>query len=190
MADLTRLLARALTRLRQGHEPCAPKHDTAGLFHPLGTPRPTDAHATSQRTAWQVFGMAGLLCFGLWASAPAQARGGSDGQAPTEVAQRNAALDTVVPLSALPRQAQDVHQRILAGGPFRYAKDGVVFGNRERLLPRQPRGFYREYTVPTPGERDRGARRIVCGGKEVRQPETCFYTGDHYASFQTIDPRH
>lgn len=94
-----------------------------------------------------------------------------------------------VALSSLPPQAQDVHRRIHAGGPFRYQKDGVVFGNRERLLPRQPRGFYREYTVPTPGERDRGARRIVCGGKEVRQPETCFYTRDHYASFQAIDPR-
>lgn len=101
-----------------------------------------------------------------------------------------AAVEAVVPLSALPVQAQAVHQRILAGGPFRYAKDGSVFGNRERLLPRQPRGHYREYTVPTPGERDRGARRIVCGGKEMRQPETCFYTRDHYSSFQRIDPRH
>ncbi len=95
----------------------------------------------------------------------------------------------VVALSVLPRQAQDVYQRILAGGPFRYEKDGVTFGNRERLLPRQPRGFYREYTVPTPGARDRGARRIVCGGKEIKQPETCFYSGDHYASFLSIDPR-
>jgi len=95
-----------------------------------------------------------------------------------------------VALSSLPVQAQDVHRRILVGGPFRYDKDGVVFGNRERLLPRQPRGFYREYTVPTPGERDRGARRIVCGGKDERQPETCFYTKDHYQSFQPIDPQH
>jgi len=93
-----------------------------------------------------------------------------------------------VALSRLPVQAQDVHRRIHAGGPFRYEKDGSVFGNRERLLPRRARGFYREYTVQTPGERDRGARRIVCGGKEVRQPETCFYTRDHYASFQLIDP--
>lgn len=97
--------------------------------------------------------------------------------------------ESPVALTSLPTQAQDVYWRIHAGGPFRYAKDGVVFGNRERLLPRQPRGFYREYTVPTPGGRDRGARRIVCGGKEVRVPETCFYTKDHYASFQVIDPR-
>ena len=95
----------------------------------------------------------------------------------------------VVPLSGLPAQARETHRRILAGGPFRYDKDGSVFGNRERQLPRQPRGFYREYTVPTPGERDRGARRIVCGGKVLSDPETCYYTQDHYSSFQQIDPR-
>lgn len=95
---------------------------------------------------------------------------------------------SVVALSALPVQGQDVYQRILAGGPFRYDKDGTVFGNREQLLPRQRRGFYREYTVPTPGSRDRGARRIVCGGEMVKRPETCYYTKDHYQSFQKIDP--
>jgi len=96
---------------------------------------------------------------------------------------------SVVALSALPSQGQDVYQRILSGGPFRYDKDGAVFGNRERILPRQERGFYREYTVPTPGSRDRGARRIVCGGKYLKSPETCFYTKDHYLSFQKIDPQ-
>jgi len=98
-------------------------------------------------------------------------------------------LQQAVALSALPVQAQDVHRRILVGGPFRYEKDGTVFGNRERILPRQPRGFYREYTVPTPGERTRGARRIVCGGKDVQRPETCYYTRDHYSSFNPIDPQ-
>ncbi|MBA4111043.1 MAG: ribonuclease [Leptothrix sp. (in: Bacteria)] len=97
---------------------------------------------------------------------------------------------SAIGLSQLPRQAQDVHRRILAGGPFKYAKDGIVFGNRERALPRKPRGFYHEYTVPTPGLRTRGARRIVCGGEVVQIPETCFYTEDHYSSFKTIDPRH
>lgn len=106
-----------------------------------------------------------------------------------EPAKEQAQRGQVIALSELPVQAQDVHRRIHEGGPFRYGKDGSVFGNRERQLPRRPRGFYREYTVPTPGERDRGARRIVCGGKEVRQPETCFYTRDHYATFQQIDPR-
>lgn len=105
---------------------------------------------------------------------------------PSESTQAN----TTVALSSLPQQARDVHQRIRQGGPFRYSQDGVVFGNRERLLPRRPRGYYHEYTVPTPGARNRGARRIVCGGKEVRLPETCFYTSDHYQSFQQIDPLH
>lgn len=95
--------------------------------------------------------------------------------------------DTVA-LSSLPAEAQQVQRLIHAGGPFRYDKDGTVFGNRERLLPRQARGYYREYTVPTPRARNRGARRIVCGGKQPQQPEACYYTADHYASFQRIVP--
>lgn len=94
-------------------------------------------------------------------------------------------LDTVA-LSALPVEAQKTQRLIHAGGPFPYSKDGVVFGNRERLLPRRERGFYREYTVPTPGSRDRGARRIVCGGQRPKAPEACYYTADHYASFKLI----
>jgi ribonuclease T1 len=93
-----------------------------------------------------------------------------------------------VALSSLPSQAQATHRLILSGGPFPYSKDGTVFGNRERLLPAQARGYYREYTVKTPGSRDRGARRIVCGGKPPTQPEACFYTDDHYASFKRIAP--
>jgi ribonuclease T1 len=99
----------------------------------------------------------------------------------------NANAQTIA-LTALPPQAQKTHGLILAGGPFPYDKDGTVFGNRERLLPRQARGFYREYTVKTPGSRDRGARRIVCGGLKPTQPEACFYTADHYASFTKIAP--
>jgi len=91
-----------------------------------------------------------------------------------------------VPLAALPIEAQNLHRLILAGGPFPQRKDGVVFGNRERELPRQPRGFYHEYTVPTPGARDRGARRIVCGGIAPTNPEACYYTANHYATFQKI----
>ncbi|MGV0958908.1 MAG: ribonuclease domain-containing protein [Limnohabitans sp.] len=86
----------------------------------------------------------------------------------------------------LPREGQATYQRIRQGGPFPYEKDGVVFGNRERQLPRQARGYYREYTVKTPGSRDRGARRIVCGGQEPRNPQACYYTQDHYASFREI----
>jgi ribonuclease T1 len=92
----------------------------------------------------------------------------------------------VVAIDELPAQAQETDRLIRAGGPFPYAKDGSVFGNRERLLPAQHRGYYREYTVPTPGSRDRGARRIVCGGSQPTQPEACYYTEDHYASFRRI----
>lgn len=91
-----------------------------------------------------------------------------------------------VQLAALPPEAQATERLIRAGGPFPYAKDGSVFGNRERLLPRKPRGFYREYTVKTPGARNRGARRIVCGGEQPKTPEACYYTDDHYASFRRI----
>jgi ribonuclease T1 len=74
----------------------------------------------------------------------------------------------------------------MSGGPFPYEKDGTTFFNRERLLPSQTRGYYREYTVKTPGARNRGARRIVCGGKEPTRPDSCYYTADHYASFRRI----
>jgi ribonuclease T1 len=91
-----------------------------------------------------------------------------------------------VTLSQLPEQARQTEQLIRSGGPFPYAKDGTVFGNRERQLPREKRGYYREYTVKTPGSRDRGARRIICGGEKPAAPEACYYTADHYASFKRI----
>ena len=99
----------------------------------------------------------------------------------------NAGLPPVA-LVTLPAEARSTHQRIFTGGPFPYDKDGSVFGNRERLLPLKPRGHYREYTVKTPGARNRGARRIVCGGKPPSAPDVCFYTADHYASFSRIVP--
>ena len=94
--------------------------------------------------------------------------------------------NAVVALAALPAEARQTEQLIRSGGPFPYTKDGSVFGNRERQLPRQARGYYREYTVKTPGSRDRGAKRIVCGGLKATVPEACYYTGDHYASFKRI----
>ncbi|MDH6592026.1 ribonuclease T1 [Variovorax sp. TBS-050B] len=93
-----------------------------------------------------------------------------------------------IALSDLPAQGRRTYEAILNGGPFRYEKDGTVFGNRERLLPPARRGHYREYTVATPGSRDRGARRIVCGGEQRTAPEACWYTADHYASFRRIAP--
>lgn len=91
-----------------------------------------------------------------------------------------------MPVSALPAQGQQVMGQIRQGGPFRYDKDGTVFFNREGLLPKQQRGYYREYTVPTPGVSHRGARRIVCGGTRPVAPDACYYTEDHYASFRFI----
>jgi ribonuclease T1 len=93
---------------------------------------------------------------------------------------------TSVAYAGLPVQGREVMTQIRQGGPFRYEKDGTVFGNRERLLPGQKRGYYREYTVPTPGLNHRGAKRIVCGGQRPRAPDDCFYTEDHYSSFRLI----
>lgn len=102
------------------------------------------------------------------AVAPAQERGASDGLPRVSAAE-------------LPKEARGTLRLIADGGPFPYDQDGTVFGNREGLLPQQRRGCYREYTVPTPGEDDRGARRIVtsCAGPQ-------YWTADHYESFARI----
>ena len=94
-----------------------------------------------------------------------------------------------VAMAQLPRPARQTYELIHQGGPFPYEKDGTVFGNRERLLPRFARGYYREYTVKTAGTRGRGAQRIVCGGP-VTRPAACYYTADHYASFRKIVSEH
>ena len=73
--------------------------------------------------------------------------------------------------------------RIASGGPFTHRQDGVVFGNYENLLPREPRGYYHEYTVETPGADTRGARRIITGGTP---PQIYYYTDDHYRSFRAF----
>ena len=93
-----------------------------------------------------------------------------------------------VNVGQLPREGQQLLTLIAKGGPFRYSKDGVTFGNREGILPQQARGYYREYTVRTPGESDRGARRVVCGGQPITNTAECYYTADHYASFRRIRP--
>ena len=115
-------------------------------------------------------GVAGLLAFGA-----VQARE----QAPAPAS---------LPVAELPVEAQAVGRAIRSGGPFAYANDGVVFSNREHLLPAAQRGYYREYTVATPGAHDRGARRIVCGGSPPTAPVVCYYTIDHYASFRRTTP--
>jgi guanyl-specific ribonuclease Sa len=86
--------------------------------------------------------------------------------------------------NGLPPEARETLERIERGGPFLYRQDGVVFQNREGRLPSRPRGYYHEYTVPTPGESDRGARRIITGGEPPRE---YFYTSDHYRSFRQLE---
>ena len=87
----------------------------------------------------------------------------------------------IIALTELPAEARDTLHTIKQGGPFAYERDGAVFKNYERVLPQQPRSYYHEYTVKTPGARNRGARRIVCGPL----PE-CYYTADHYQTFKRI----
>lgn len=132
---------------------------------------------------WRRAGVAGLLVIsaGFWGISPqlVQAKGPLGEVAVTPH------VNTMA-VSQLPPQGQAMMALIYQGGPFRYDKDGSVFGNRERILPRQNRGYYREYTVKTPSERSRGARRIVCGGLTPVAPEACYYTDDHYASFRKI----
>jgi ribonuclease T1 len=117
-----------------------------------------------------------LLAVAITGSPVVQARGPMDG-----IHGHSATLR----VAEMPRQGQETYELIRQGGPFPFDKDGTVFGNRERQLPTEKRGYYREYTVKTPGSRDRGARRIVCGGPS-RTPHACYYTADHYASFRKI----
>ena len=90
-----------------------------------------------------------------------------------------------VALAQLPPEAQQTLILIKQGGPYPYAKDGVVFGNYEGVLPRQKRGYYHEFTVKTPKARNRGARRIISGGNPQTSGEY-YYTKDHYQTFQRI----
>jgi len=88
---------------------------------------------------------------------------------------------SLIDFSALPPQAQETILLIDKGGPFPYDRDGITFGNRERLLPIRADGYYREYTVITPGSSDRGARRVIAG-----QSGELYYTDDHYESFKRV----
>jgi ribonuclease T1 len=91
----------------------------------------------------------------------------------------------VIAVNDLPRQGRETLDLIATGGPFVSNRDGISFSNRERVLPKAQRGYYREYTVRTPGVKNRGARRIVCGGDQ-RALEACYYSDDHYQSFKCI----
>ena len=132
-----------------------------------------------RRVGWVAVALAGLALW-AWQRQPAPPRAGVPAPVHAPVAAPGAGQD------ALPAEARATLRRIAAGGPFVHAQDGAVFGNREHRLPPRPRGWYREYTVDTPGARDRGARRIVAGGDPPRE---YWYTDDHYRSFRQVAAR-
>jgi ribonuclease T1 len=110
---------------------------------------------------------------------------GAFAREPAALADSDVQSQGTIALAQLPREAVNTLNLIAAGGPYPYEKDGIVFGNRERLLPAHRRGYYHEYTVPTPRSRNRGARRIVCGGP-LKRTDNCYYSDDHYTSFNRI----
>jgi ribonuclease T1 len=115
-----------------------------------------------------------VLAAMLWLPAGAQAQAYHPAQ--------NAHADlSIISNAELSREARDTLRAIKAGGPFAYQRDGVVFSNFERVLPKRPRGYYHEYTVKTPGTHGRGARRIISG-----ETGEYFYTADHYRTFKRI----
>lgn len=137
------------------------------------------------RNGWGRWHQAGAKALLVFSASLAGVAGLYTGTAQARGLFTQASTETVA-VAQLPPQGRSMLTLIYQGGPFRHDKDGVVFGNRERLLPASVRTYYREYTVRTPGERSRGARRIVCGGLQPAAPEACFYTDDHYASFRKI----
>jgi len=116
-----------------------------------------------------------LVLFGLLLCLPLGVQAGNHHHA------RNDAVSAAISEAELPSEARNTLRLIKQNGPFPFPRDGMAFGNYEHRLPQHPRDYYREYTVKTPGAHNRGARRIVCGVV----PE-CYYSGDHYRTFQRI----
>jgi ribonuclease T1 len=138
-----------------------------------------------------LFGLSSLFLFTGKTEAPPSAGAVTEAPPAIEAITEKAATDTpsaaeTVSVQQLLPEAQQTLVLIYQSGPFPYSRDGIVFGNREKQLPLKTPGYYREYTVPTPGAKDRGARRIVCGGEKPSAPDECYYTADHYQSFQLI----
>lgn len=126
--------------------------------------------------------LAAILLLGLWAWSQRSDNGDLDAPIPSSAVSETGTGRGYPDF--LPPEAHGVLDRIARGGPFAHRQDGSVFQNRERRLPPQPRGWYHEYTVPTPGADDRGARRIITGGDP---PSEYWYTDDHYRSFRRFD---
>jgi len=142
-----------------------------------GLARVGNLASRAARQAAIKWGLAGAAAFSLVVGS---------GFVDTALARSAPAELPTVAIGQLPAEARSTYQLIHQGGPFPHSKDGTVFVNRERQLPPKSRGYYREYTVKTPGSHDRGARRIVCGGQPANAPQACYYTADHYASFSRI----
>jgi ribonuclease T1 len=135
----------------------------------------------AQRLAWRDLRKSGLAVgVGIGVAVLGLLPAGGSGKQP------GAAAVESVARADLPAEALATERLIRSGGPFAHARDGAVFGNFERRLPAEPRGYYHEYTVRTPGLAGRGARRIVCGGARPANPEACYYSSDHYANFRRI----
>jgi guanyl-specific ribonuclease Sa len=140
-----------------------------------------------RRMRWLMLAFLAVMVFMAWSrdavlrDDPVPRRPAPTAQAPEHTAPR---VETPAKADALPPEADATLALIAAGGPFPYDRDGVVFGNFEQRLPRRARGWYHEYTVPTPGIDHRGARRIVTGGNP---PSEYWYTDDHYGSFRRIE---
>lgn len=129
--------------------------------------------------------LAGLILLALGGWLVGQFTGGEEGQGGRGSLPGAESGLEVVALTDLPSEVEQTWKLIERGGPFPYPdKDGTTFGNREQLLPSKPSGYYREYTVETPGSADRGARRLVTGSQEE-----LYYTNDHYESFVVVDTR-
>lgn len=160
------------------------------------SPRP--ARLTRARPTWELGPLATLLPLLLLAACHAPAGPGTSAgsvsgarpapaQAPQSAADPHSGLPWIS-RSALPAEGRQVLGKVARGEPFSSSRDGATFGNREGRLPAAARGHYREYTVPTPGERDRGARRLVCGGQPPTRTAECYYTADHYTTFRRVQP--
>lgn len=128
--------------------------------------------------------LAGVVLLGLWAWSKRVDNPDAVTPEPTVQQTPTRGGDTTAYPAFLPAEARPVLEAIARGGPYPYRQDGGVFQNRERRLPPQPRGYYREFTVDTPGSDDRGARRIVTGGNP---PVEYWYTDDHYRSFRRFE---
>jgi len=141
-------------------------------------------HISTRTTSWKYAVIAVALIAAAYLIGGAQGDGKpvpTDGPGSSLPAHNVPASSEVIGVGELPPEARTTLQLIESGGPFPYSKDGTVFHNYEGVLPEKPDGYYREYTVVTPGSSDRGARRVVAGNKGER-----YYTDDHYSTFQLI----